>query len=381
MDDNVLASSFEKAVWEQYVCSPRPPPLVHRVRALPEGGLVGYEIADVRRCRKRALEFSVHELPIFCVLDDIRPRTAPELGDLNFVQARYRHFVHQLGYAGAGWQNRVQTEWLLHTGVISWEDVTHTLTATGRLPANLLQEPLRKMEAAWEGSSLAKLAVNSLIGLLSLDEAKGFKLRSSRDNADAPASSTKHIFNYGDSDSIYDLITVETLVSNTSCRPLHDLALCTEATRVGQMLYAIKQCRAMPYEIKTDSCLFRPLKRRKVPLGDLSFPDLAALRARNEPAEGMHRLDGHTLVAHNPSDERVFRCAPAQESDRMKSDPALPRRESNPPIATQRQWRELSAVDAEGRVLHGESLLVLGIAGTGKTSRAWSNCCGERASE
>ena len=108
------------------------------------------------------------------------------------------------------------------------------------------------------------------VGLLAIDEARSFKLRSSRHDADAPAGSTKHVFHWGD-EQIYDFISSETLVSNTSCRPLHDLALCTEATRVGQMLYAIKQCRATPYELKTDSCLFRPLKRRKVPLDELRF--------------------------------------------------------------------------------------------------------------
>ena len=51
--------------------SPRPPPLVYRVRALPES-LEGFEIADVVRCRKRALELCAHPLPMFCALDQIR---------------------------------------------------------------------------------------------------------------------------------------------------------------------------------------------------------------------------------------------------------------------------------------------------------------------
>jgi hypothetical protein len=107
------------------------------------------------------------------------------------------------------------------------------------------------MEAAWEGCALAKLAVNSLIGLLSIDETKSYKLRSSRHERDALAGAVKQIFHYGESgESLYDFITAKSLVSNASARPFHDIALCSEATRVGQMLYSIRQSKAVPYELK-----------------------------------------------------------------------------------------------------------------------------------
>ena len=102
LDSEILASSFDPRAWSQYVLSPRPPPLVSRVRALPES-LDGFEIADVVRCRKRALELCAHELPMYCVLDQICERTECALGDLCFITARYKHFVHQLGYTGPGW--------------------------------------------------------------------------------------------------------------------------------------------------------------------------------------------------------------------------------------------------------------------------------------
>jgi hypothetical protein len=151
LDTDLLASSFDPSAWEQYVLSPRPPPLVYRVRALPPS-LEGFEIADVVRCRKRALELCAHELPMFCALDQIRERTELELGDLCFLTARYKHFVHQLGYTGPGWVHRVQAEFLLHHGVIAWTDISHVFSATAHYPADLLAAPLREMEAAWEGA-------------------------------------------------------------------------------------------------------------------------------------------------------------------------------------------------------------------------------------
>jgi hypothetical protein len=124
---------------------------------------------------------------------------------------------------------------------------------------------------------LAKLAVNSLVGLLSVDETKSSKLHSSRRDADALAGAVKQVFHCADDETIYDFITSDVLLSNVSCRPLHDLALCSEAVRVGQMLYCIRQRRAIPYELKTDSCQFRLQKRREVVLS-LRHCDLHELR-------------------------------------------------------------------------------------------------------
>jgi hypothetical protein len=51
--------------------------------------------------------------------------------------------------------HRVQPEFVLHHGVITWPDISHTFSATAHYPADLLAAPLHEMEAAWEGSSLA----------------------------------------------------------------------------------------------------------------------------------------------------------------------------------------------------------------------------------
>ena len=272
-DGDQLASHFELEVWKQYVASPRPPPLVAKLRDCKGDATVAH-VADVIRCRRSALLYNVHPLPVFCPLDDIRsldrptiplePQYCQTLGDINFVTkvlAQRQNFSSLLGYTGPGWQHRVQTEWLLHTGIITWDDISHTLTATAHLPASLLAEPLEIMENAWRDEEvLAKLSVNSFIGLWAIDEASVLKVRTSSREDDAPRegclTSTFH-YNGG---YIYDFLTRVKLVTNASCRPLHDLCMCTEAVRVGQMLLALKLANAIPYELKTDSVLFKAKK-------------------------------------------------------------------------------------------------------------------------
>ena len=96
-----------------------------------------------------------------------------------------KNFVLQLGYTGPGWQHRVLTEWLLHAGVISWGDIAHTLTTTAHHPADILTQPLRIMEAAWEGAVHGKQSINSIVGLCCIDETFTYKQTSSKDDRDA----------------------------------------------------------------------------------------------------------------------------------------------------------------------------------------------------
>ena len=114
IEPDPLASHFEQAVFD------RPPPLVWKAKAFQE--LEGCRIVDVRRCRKRALEFNVHDIPVFCPLDDIQA-TGTSLGDIVYASKPSKCFVRDLGYTGPGWMHRIQAEFLLHHGVLTWADL------------------------------------------------------------------------------------------------------------------------------------------------------------------------------------------------------------------------------------------------------------------
>ena len=68
-ENDIIASHFEKGVFERYVESPRPPPLVWRIKDVPD--LPDLWIADVRRCRQRALLYCAHPVPVLSPLDNI----------------------------------------------------------------------------------------------------------------------------------------------------------------------------------------------------------------------------------------------------------------------------------------------------------------------
>jgi hypothetical protein len=113
-------------------------------------------------------------------------------------------------------------------------------------------------------------------------ETYSYKLTTSEHPGDVPPSALKRLTQVGDT-VVTDLITKTKLVTTTSLRPLHDLCMCTEAVRVGQMIYTLKRQRCTIYEFKTDSVLYRPPKRARTDaLETLCFKD--RLRDLFEPA-------------------------------------------------------------------------------------------------
>jgi hypothetical protein len=363
LDGDPLVSHFEKSVWDAYVLSPRSPPLVWKVRELDD--VVGCRISDVRRCRKRALECNVHRVPVFSPLDGIE-ETGTTLGDIVFCSRPSKNIVALLGYTGPGWMHRCQAEFLLHHGVVKWQDLPYKLTASGYLPADVFRKPLQLMEFAWgEAGHLAKQSINSMIGLWCLDEAYSYKLMSSESAGDIPEGAFKLLTQFPGG-CVTDIILKTHLTSTTSMRPLQDLTLCTEAVRVGQMLHALKRQRSVVYQMKTDSCLFRSLQRARTEvLESLTFRGLD-LRERFEPCRGERRLDDYHPLVVPSSEELVYKVQDATPQDLMQMNPGHPKRDASY-AHTRAVMRELDQEEATRRVLAGESLLIEGIAGTGKS--------------
>jgi hypothetical protein len=102
--------------------------------------------------------------------------------------------------------------------------------------------------------------------------------------------------------------------------------MCTEHMRIGQVLYELKQNLYVVQQFKTDSVLYRPLKRTRPRLANLTFRDLDTLRDLHEQALKMRRLNQHCLMTTIPADEAVYTIQVATESDPLKCDPSLPQR-------------------------------------------------------
>ena len=137
-----LVSRTSRRVWREYVATERPPPLVWSPHTHSDTAKL-CEL-DVCRCRKNALFHCAYELPVLCPYDNIVPARPGHLADFSFVQLSGRgrgSALSLLPYVGRMWYHRVAVEHLLHHGIATWDDLTWSLHATGRLPPNTLEAP------------------------------------------------------------------------------------------------------------------------------------------------------------------------------------------------------------------------------------------------
>lgn len=322
----------------------RPPPLDYYHFGEVPGDLGTLHIADLIRCRKRALELSEHDLPpVLCTYDDVLERTEPVLGDITFVTRPAGCFRELLGYTGPGPQHRAQTVLLMEQGVIGWHDIFHTLAATGRPPHDILREPFKALEEAWGEDGLQKRCFNALMGIFCLDEAWRYSLNTSSFSVDAPTAASRRTFHF-EGGHVTDHLGKQILRSIATHRPLHDM--CTEARRIGQALALLRDAGSKVYEIKADSTLF-----------------------------GGHRCDLAGLQRH--TGEPVFHQGPVEPRDLMKSTGKMPQRELAAPPDPLPHWTEMTEEEeARARVIAGGSLAVEGNAGCGR-----STCVGSLVKE
>ena len=135
--------------------------------------------------------------------------------------------------------------------IACWDDIKWQLDATGRLPCNTLAEPLLIIEGAWGGDRhLAKHAINSLIGLWASTKTHSYSVLTTSKPSDCPDSLLTRHFSYGDDKSVIDYISATPLLDNATMRPIHDLIMHMEATRMAQMYYAVTRLGIPPRYIK-----------------------------------------------------------------------------------------------------------------------------------
>ena len=163
LDDDPLTSHFSPQTWRAFCDAPPLQALAYCAKDIEDThcGL----LLDVRRCRKRALEYCADALPIYSPLDAVEEVTDHHLGDFVYVDAPYTTFIRQYGYSGTGWIHSCLARWLLHVNAIQWRHVRYRLNATAHLPHSCLREPLETIESCWDDPADRKLAINSLIGL------------------------------------------------------------------------------------------------------------------------------------------------------------------------------------------------------------------------
>ncbi|CAE7238133.1 unnamed protein product [Symbiodinium natans] len=339
-----LESRFSRRAYEQYVESPRLPPLVFKLNShKPDHICHGI---DVVRCRKNGLAHAKFPAPIFCPKDNVEQAREGHLADLTYVRlredGRWAAFK-QLPYVGQGWYAKPAVAYMLEKGLATWSDFVHSLDATAHVDQESVAQALQKMEAAWpEGEEhYAKLSVNALIGLWARNMNLIYTMRTSNHQFDGSGCQHRELFLDAAGGMHWDHIYVTQLLSNRSCRPVHDFVMASEYVAVSRIRDALATVPSRYLKaVKTDCVVFQDLPKKFQGLVD------SLVRERH------------------PDGTPVYRC---EEVKGLEGQYRIPRIEA--------EW--MCNIDAwkvaEDPVLHcleGGSLLLTGYPGTGKTHLA-----------
>ena len=153
--DRSIESCFNRVVYEQYVRSQRPTPLVWTPHEYIENAKTELEL-DVIRCHRNALAHSPVDFSICSPLDSIEPSVTGKLADFSYIDTntKNRSSLSLSPYTGRGWYHRIAVEHMLHYGIITWSDVHWSLSSTAHISARALRTVLDTMEGAWGGRSI-----------------------------------------------------------------------------------------------------------------------------------------------------------------------------------------------------------------------------------
>ncbi len=157
-------------------------------------------------------------------------------------------------------------------------------------------------------------------------------------------------------------------------RPILDLIMHTEATRVAQLCYIVKRL-GVPVRcissIKTDCLVFQCVakKHRKLiqDVAKTTFRDLPNLKRKYDKVDpDQQSLDDNLGVLPQgcDCDDLVFRFE--VDATDLQGNYTVPSRACDAPVPLQK-WRDVNQDEAVEKVMRGESLLVVGAPGVGKT--------------
>jgi hypothetical protein len=314
-DRNPLVSRFNRETYAAFAMSPKPPQMVANLHQ-PADDEATLHI-DVRRCRFTQFLENVHELPVYCALDDIVPTVHGQLGDYNYVHRTrdLRSPQKLMPYWGAGWYWRPEVEWMLDVGIVKWEEIRYTFTASCHFPPSYLADRLRQAAQEATGSAMdSKFALNALFGIWSIQEHFAYHLKVASDPDDVIASAlTKTPSPGSDMDNgsyvLHDYVTRTKQATFASMRAVHQICLSQERLVMAKLAHILSNQLGLSrrlLSIRNDGMSVQPGKHTaavKKAVGEMTYGALTRLR----PEGGLHRYNPPALEKRSDSETKVFR--------------------------------------------------------------------------
>ena len=362
-DKVLIRSSLSPYGCEAYMQSARAPNIQFVNKVEQQVKDLSLQCVDIKRCRWSAVRhYDDTYFPVFCVLDNIKERVEPILGDLNYIEVKDKQrlaesdehpcVLTELPLYGSGWYPKIVAAHALNHHIVTWEDIKLTYTATGRIPRESVEMALDIIEQAWEGNEdMAKESWNSCVGCMATEFAVQQKVQTSM--SDIPALGTKYSeFHYTDMDGkpmkVYDHITNIPTLSCLTYRPIWDCILGWEHVKVSVMLIKIDNMSAsVPkrtniLEIQTDAILVKKKRKRDdiTPIYSTTYEEACKCSDRQLFPQCRYpvRTGDQGIIYHKKEPKEMTRRRFNKIRRHVKVSPMI------------KQWNDLTDVFVDGKI-------------------------------
>ena len=408
-----LESRFNKDVYDKYVLSPSPPCMVYQNPGAKEYACRDVPVkdhlaVDVIGSRRMAL-YHATSLPVFTPLDDIRA-VGPdqgELPDLVYVDkpvdvSDLESLLAALPYHGPAWYHRSAIGYCLHTFRLEWPDLRYGIASSGRVSGESVREAMDAMSDAWEGVPLdgprndpRKRSINSMVGVWgtkpeSARLSVSFSFHSQDLNTNLkPCKERRVETGVFDMPNLMMQTVIREVLNPGSYRPLYDLCLCTEHVRLAQCRQVLKdiyKLQRLPLSfmaVTVDGLIWQKPRKNSTAekireiLGGMTLEHLpqlddyvrTELRMPGPQQKRLRMAARYPITSHRRGPVRVVRVEHPKEKQHLRGEYDMHKCTRDWSFQPRDlSWRDVDLEQARKIVVaEGGSLLVRGIAGTGKS--------------
>ena len=348
---------------DQFVMSPKTPQLCLFFRGPSRLRTVAI---DVCKCRRSALVNYPYPIPILSVLDEPEPFDK-SLGDYNFLTkpgpTEEAAFWNQIGYTGPRWYSKLLTESLMSRGIVQESDVAWILNATSHLPVGTMKTVFEELDRACDGlpdnydvERQRKYSAVALLGLLSRQSRESWTCDTRTTDDDVVFRGPVVTRKVPDTD-LTDYIWKTQLLTWRTNRALHQICLDGEHLAVAEAVdLARKHTQSGRGEERTERLLGVQVDAVHVSMQLREYENLVR----------------EAMTVLNPDGTRKFTV---QVVDRPTPSPTgvIPTTECE--VSPDEPWRDYTGYDSlRDIVLRGESVMVMGFGGCGKSTAVERVC-------
>jgi hypothetical protein len=223
---------------------------------------------DTTKCRKNAVLNNKFDYPVYSALDDVKEFSKDLHGDIP-IGEYYVKTDNLIPFKGNGWYNYVMVRYAIENGIITQDNITHTMLPSLHVRADAFNKFINHVYATAQDDEIAKFMINSWIGTLGTKVSERRSLHFTRSPTEASylySKNPKHtrveqkVYMRGENvgtipEPFIEVWTIEQIMMNDSYAPVYNQILAMEAVELHKITEILKAHGGEIVYVNTDNAV------------------------------------------------------------------------------------------------------------------------------